>query len=92
MRGDYLFYEEKIETTPEEKEAKAARRCVFPPFTLGFSRLTSTVGLDGRLTRSQRLPLPFEDKTGHLSQTVSRSRHIPRMSTHVAVNRHGSGT
>ncbi|CDO74645.1 hypothetical protein BN946_scf184944.g4 [Trametes cinnabarina] len=26
MRGDYLFYEEKIETTPEEKEAKAARR------------------------------------------------------------------
>lgn len=28
MRGDYLFYEEKIETTPEEKEAKAARRYV----------------------------------------------------------------
>ncbi|OCH89382.1 hypothetical protein OBBRIDRAFT_813202 [Obba rivulosa] len=26
MRGDYLYYEEKIETTPEEKEAKAARR------------------------------------------------------------------
>ncbi|EJF58858.1 hypothetical protein DICSQDRAFT_66069 [Dichomitus squalens LYAD-421 SS1] len=26
MRGDYLFYEEKIETTAEEKEAKAARR------------------------------------------------------------------
>ena len=26
MRGDYLFYEEKIETTPEEREAKAARR------------------------------------------------------------------
>ncbi|KAK7050528.1 Gti1/Pac2 family-domain-containing protein [Favolaschia claudopus] len=26
MRGDYLFYEEKIETTPEEKQAKAARR------------------------------------------------------------------
>lgn len=26
MRGDYLFYEEKIETTPEEKAAKAARR------------------------------------------------------------------
>ena len=30
MRGDYLFYEEKIETTPEEKEAKAARRYVNP--------------------------------------------------------------
>jgi hypothetical protein len=26
MRGDYLFYEEKIETTQEEKDAKAARR------------------------------------------------------------------
>ncbi|KAH9924938.1 Gti1/Pac2 family-domain-containing protein, partial [Amylocystis lapponica] len=26
MRGDYLFYEEKVETTPEEKAAKAARR------------------------------------------------------------------
>jgi hypothetical protein len=28
MRGDYLFYEEKIETTHEEKQAKAARRYV----------------------------------------------------------------
>ncbi|KAI0764135.1 Gti1/Pac2 family-domain-containing protein [Irpex lacteus] len=26
MRGDYLFYEEKIEITPEERDAKAARR------------------------------------------------------------------
>ncbi|KAJ7051730.1 Gti1/Pac2 family-domain-containing protein [Mycena amicta] len=26
MRGDYLFYEEKVETTSEEKQAKAARR------------------------------------------------------------------
>ncbi|KAL0952987.1 hypothetical protein HGRIS_007198 [Hohenbuehelia grisea] len=26
MRGDYLFYEEKVETTQEEKDAKAARR------------------------------------------------------------------
>lgn len=26
MRGDYLFYEEKVEITPEEKDAKAARR------------------------------------------------------------------
>lgn len=28
MRGDYLFYEEKIETTQEERDAKAARRYV----------------------------------------------------------------
>ena len=48
MRGDYLFYEEKIETTPEEKEAKAARRFAFSACPFGFSRLTSTVGLDGR--------------------------------------------
>ncbi|KAI0338660.1 hypothetical protein BDW22DRAFT_1432454 [Trametopsis cervina] len=26
MRGDYLFYEEKMEITPEERDAKAARR------------------------------------------------------------------
>lgn len=26
MRGDYLFYEEKVEITPEERDAKAARR------------------------------------------------------------------
>ncbi|KAF9069992.1 hypothetical protein BDP27DRAFT_1324517 [Rhodocollybia butyracea] len=26
MRGDYLFYEEKVDTTAEEKEAKAVRR------------------------------------------------------------------
>lgn len=30
MRGDYLFYEEKIEITPEERDAKAARRYVHP--------------------------------------------------------------
>ena len=29
MRGDFLFYEEKIETTQEEREAKAARRLQF---------------------------------------------------------------
>lgn len=29
MRGDYLYYEEKIETTQEEKDAKAARRFVW---------------------------------------------------------------
>lgn len=28
MRGDYLFYEEKVETTQEERDAKAARRYV----------------------------------------------------------------
>lgn len=31
MRGDYLFYEEKVETTQDEKDAKAARRYVSLP-------------------------------------------------------------
>jgi hypothetical protein len=26
MRGDYLFYEEKLEATQEERDVKAARR------------------------------------------------------------------
>lgn len=28
MKGEYLFYEEKVETTEEEKQAKAARRYI----------------------------------------------------------------
>lgn len=28
MRGDYLFYEEKVATTQDEKDAKAARRYI----------------------------------------------------------------
>lgn len=30
MRGDYLFYEEKVETTKEERDVKAARRSISP--------------------------------------------------------------
>lgn len=26
MRGDYLFYEEKVQTTQDERDSKAARR------------------------------------------------------------------
>ena len=26
MRGDFLFYEEKVDTTQEERDIKAARR------------------------------------------------------------------
>ena len=29
MRGDYLFYEEKLEATQEERDLKAARRYVY---------------------------------------------------------------
>ena len=41
MRGDYLFYEEKVETTQEERDAKAARRLV-TSLTHGPPLLTNT--------------------------------------------------
>ena len=37
MRGDYLYYEEKIEITPEEKDAKAARRYANSPLVSRFT-------------------------------------------------------
>jgi len=37
MRGDYLFYEEKLEATQEERDLKAARRCVIIFFALCLS-------------------------------------------------------
>lgn len=37
MRGDYLFYEEKVETTQEERDAKAARRLALCIVYCGFS-------------------------------------------------------
>ncbi|THU90559.1 hypothetical protein K435DRAFT_728254 [Dendrothele bispora CBS 962.96] len=53
MRGDYLFYEEKVETTQEEREAKAARRArrasdpnaVVPPPTRRKDRPSKPDGL-----------------------------------------------
>lgn len=93
MRGDYLFYEEKIETTPEEKEAKAARRYVAAStWKSAFSRLTCIAERGGRSTLSQRPPLPFAARTGPRSPTVSRSRRTRRTYTHVAGSRRASGT
>ncbi|PBK87675.1 hypothetical protein ARMGADRAFT_450992 [Armillaria gallica] len=53
MRGDYLFYEEKVETTQEERDAKAARRArratdptaVIPPPTRRKDRPSKPNGL-----------------------------------------------
>jgi hypothetical protein len=45
MRGDYLFYEEKIETTQEEREAKAARR--FVTNIMGLTRGSRAIGYPG---------------------------------------------
>lgn len=93
MRGDYLFYEEKIETTPEEKEAKAARRYVAAsPWKCTFSRLTCVAARGGRSTPSRRPPLPFAARTDPRSPTVSRSRRTRRTYTHGAESRRASGT
>ncbi|CAA7263930.1 unnamed protein product [Cyclocybe aegerita] len=65
MRGDYLFYEEKIETTQEERDAKAARRArrasdpnaVVPPPIRRKDRPTKPNGLT-KQTYSVTVNLP----------------------------------
>ncbi|TFK66397.1 hypothetical protein BDN72DRAFT_823457 [Pluteus cervinus] len=65
MRGDYLFYEEKVETTQEEKDAKAARRArrasdptaVMPPTTRRKDRPSKPNGLT-KQTYSVAVHLP----------------------------------
>ncbi|KAJ6554977.1 Gti1/Pac2 family-domain-containing protein [Mycena vulgaris] len=69
MRGDYLFYEEKIETTHEEKQAKAARRAS------KASDLTVTVPAPPR--RKDR-PSKVDGLT---KQTYSVTVHIPGTSS-----------
>jgi hypothetical protein len=83
MRGDYLFYEEKVETTQEERDAKAARRYV----------AASSVEMRRFLTASHRarrasdptavLPTPTRRKDrpskpdGLTKQTYSVAVHLP---------------
>ena len=93
MRGDYLFYEEKIETTPEEKEAKAARRSVDTLLSRAILTLNvSELERNGRLIPSPHRRLPSEGKIGRRSLTVSRSRRIPRTYILVAGSLLASGT
>ena len=92
MRGDYLFYEEKIETTPEEKEAKAARRCVTISFSLIKNPLTLHTGLGGHWTHFPINQLPPDAKIGRRSLTGSRSKLIPLTCTSVIRNLPGNGT
>ncbi|KAJ6587859.1 Gti1/Pac2 family-domain-containing protein [Mycena sp. CBHHK59/15] len=65
MRGDYLFYEEKIETTHEEKQAKAARRA--------SKASDSTKILPAPLKRKDR-PSKVDGLT---KQTYSVTVHMP---------------
>ncbi|KAF8990151.1 Gti1/Pac2 family-domain-containing protein [Cyathus striatus] len=70
MRGDYLFYEEKIETTQEERDAKAARRArrasdptaVIPPPVRRKDRPSKPNGLT-KQTYSVTVNLPGSSET-----------------------------
>ncbi|KAF9257996.1 hypothetical protein L218DRAFT_909815 [Marasmius fiardii PR-910] len=70
MRGDYLFYEEKVETTQEEKDAKAARRArrasdptaILPPPTRRKDRPSKPNGLT-KQTYSAIVHLPGTSET-----------------------------
>jgi hypothetical protein len=75
MRGDYLFYEEKIETTLEEKQAKAARRFVHDPFTPNFCSHPRILALAKLLTAPKYFPLRPRERTAHPKSMVSLNRH-----------------
>jgi len=67
MRGDFLFYEEKIETTQEERDAKAARRA--------FKALDPKAIVQPPMRRKDRPSKP----NGLIKQTYSVSVHLPGM-------------
>lgn len=67
MRGDFLFYEEKIETTQEEREAKAARRAHKASDPNAF--------IQPPIRRKDRPAKP----NGLIKQTYSVSVHLPGM-------------
>jgi hypothetical protein len=67
MRGDFLFYEEKIETTQEEREAKAARRA--------YKALDPKAMIQPPMRRKDRPSKP----NGLIKQTYSVSVHLPGM-------------
>jgi len=67
MRGDFLFYEEKIETTQDEREAKAARRAHKASDPNAF--------VQPPMRRKDRPSKP----NGLIKQTYSVSVHLPGM-------------
>jgi hypothetical protein len=87
MRGDYLFYEEKIETTQEERDAKAARRYVH---TLSSNREFLRSWFVNMINRASRAsdpsavitpPVRRKDRpskpNGLTKQTYSVTVHLP---------------
>ena len=92
MKGEYLFYEEKVETTEEEKQAKAARRFVFRlPFGAGdfdpFSGQTGT-----RRVLCYNLTLQLGDRTDQQNLMGSRNTPTPRTSICLVRPHHENGT
>lgn len=81
MRGDYLFYEEKMETTQEEKDAKAALRYQYLSSTIQHYTYWRSTEPGGRLIHSQFHPQPIGEEIVRTVQTGSRNRHIQRLYT-----------
>lgn len=82
MRGDYLFYEEKIETTHEEKQAKAARRFVwFCPLAYLFTSACISASKASDLTGNHPAPPRRKDRpskvNGLTKQTYSVTVRMP---------------
>jgi hypothetical protein len=83
MRGEYLFYEEKIETTHEEKQAKAIRRFVLPAPSVKFYSHPRTVSASKASEAMVNVPAPPKRKDrpskvdGLTKQTYSVTVHIP---------------
>jgi len=56
MRGDFLWYEEQIEMSQDERDAKAARRCATHRCHYSDPLMLEFTGL-GKLSTLQSLPL-----------------------------------
>jgi hypothetical protein len=100
MRGDYLFYEEKLEATQEERDLKAARRCVIIIFCLVLLRhqISCSDGASIYLERGapsthflSHLSL-IGVKIGHRSQMVLRNRRSRRRCTCQVLMHRVNGT
>ena len=72
MRGDFLWYEEQIEMSQEERDAKAARRCASHRRRYS-DLLMQEFAEQGRLSTLQSLLLS-DDRTVQQKQGVSSNK------------------
>lgn len=88
MRGDYLFYEEKLEATQEERDLKAARRCVYSAPSSDSSHLTWNISRARRTLDPLSVP-PLTNRrqdrpskpNGLTKQTFSTQVYLPGVGT-----------